>query len=160
MSANAEGLESLAYATQEADQANPDAAERQAAQSEATDADQAEQSARDWAMIMFMVGGFATMIAPELKPVYAEDRCLTWGRHANQVAVKYGWNSPAGMPELALLASTLTIAVPTVILVRAKLKDAKAEGMIAKAGAWWRNRQTRKAGGAAPGAEAEPMPAP
>jgi hypothetical protein len=154
MTTNAEGLESLAYVTQEADEANPDAGQRQDAKADQVDSDQAEQSARDWAMLMFMVGGFATMIAPELKPIYAEDRCLTWGRHANQVATKYGWNSPSGMPEIALLGSTITIMAPTIYLVRAKLRDAKAEGMVAKVGAWWRNRQARKAApGAAPAAE-------
>ena len=143
-------LENLASLTQDVDNDNPSAEQRQAEQKQAEQATAAEQGAKDWGMLMYTVGGFACMIAPELKPVYSQDRCLTWGAHANQVAEKYGWNGMTAMPELALIACTVTFAAPTWMLVRARLqdlKDSKEGTWLEKMGAWWRNR---KAGKAAP----------
>ena len=95
---------------------------------------------------MFTVGGFACMIAPELKPVYSQDRCLDWGQSANAVAEKYGWNGVSSMPELALIASTVGFAVPTYMVVSQRLKDLKASKdgtLLEKMAAWWRNRGSK-----------------
>lgn len=146
------GLEALASMTAQVDAANPSAEQQQADQQQQAEATEAEQGAQQWGMLMFMVGGFAQMLAPELKPVYSEERCFDWGKNANAVASKYNWGSPSKMPELALLASTASFAVPTFFLVREKLREAK-EGKgpgtwIEKFGLWWRTRKVRKAGAA------------
>ena len=147
-------LEQLAGMAQETDADNPTAEQQQEQAEQAAKETAADQAARQWGMIMFTVGGFACMIAPELKPVYSEDRCFQWGQHANAVAEKYGWTGPSAMPELALMASTVGFAVPTYLMVSAKLKEAKEGGpssWVAKLGLWWR---TRRAAKAAPGAAA------
>jgi hypothetical protein len=140
-------LEALADMVDEVEQSTPSPEARQAQAEQQKDADSAEQGARDWALMMFTLGGMACMIEPELKQVYAEDRCLNWGAHANQVAIKYGWGGPSNMPELALLASTATFFVPTYFLLRAKLaqvREGKATGLMAKVGVWWRARRARR----------------
>lgn len=142
-------LEGLGNITRETDEANP-SPEEQAARQEAAQAElQAEQGAKDWAMVPFMIGGFVCMLAPELKPVYSEERCLVFGQHANQVAKKYGWDSPANMPELGLFACALSFAVPTFFTVREKLqaiKEQKDAGLLGKVVLWWRARKAAKAG--------------
>lgn len=147
-----EGLEALAGMTAAVDGANPSPEQQQDSQREQAAASEAEQGAQQWGMLMFTVGGFAQMLAPELKPVFSEDRCFHWGQQANAVAKKHGWATPDNMPELALLASTIGFAVPTFFLVREKISQAR-EGQgpaswIAKAGLWWRTRKARKAGAA------------
>ncbi len=143
-------LESLAAMTQEADAANPSAEQQQEAAAEAAAVSESEAAARQWAILMFTIGGFAQMIEPELKQIYSEDRCLAWGVNANAVAEKYGINSPSAMPELALIVSTAGFFVPTVFVVRAKIKEAKdgsgPASWIAKIGLWWRTRRARRAG--------------
>jgi hypothetical protein len=151
-------LDALAGMTQQTDAENPSAeaqaeqAHQQAQQSEA------DAAAKQWGMLMYTVGGFAQMIAPELKQVYSEERCFQWGQQANSVAEKYGWNGPSAMPELALIASTAGFAVPTYFLIRAKVQEAQKgngpQSWIAKMGIWWRTRKARAA------ATAQPAPAP
>lgn len=146
-------LEALGGMADELDAANPDPAQREAEQqeqaAEAVRVSEAEMAARQWGMLMFTIGGFACMIAPDLKPIYTEDRCLQWGQQANAVGEKYGWNGPSAMPELALIASTAGFAIPTYFAVRASIKAAKdgngPAGWLAKAGLWWRTRKARKA---------------
>lgn len=143
-----EQLEALAGMTAETDAANPDAATQQAAAEEQAQASESEVGARAWGMVMFTIGGFAQMLAPELKPVYTEDRCHAWGQQAQAVAEKYGWTGPSAMPELALIASTAGFAVPTFLLIRQKVEQAKAakDGtLLEKLGAWWAHRKAQKA---------------
>lgn len=146
-------LEQLAGMTQEADAANPSAEQQQQAAQETEQASAADIAAKQWGMLMFTIGGFACMIAPELRQVYAEERCFAWGQQANAVAEKYGWNGPSAMPELALIASTAGFFVPTWIVVRQKLEHAKAakDGSIGeKIAAWWQNRKAKRAAAQVP----------
>lgn len=140
-------LEALGPMTQETENANPDPAKAQADQDEATRASEADMSAKQWGMLMYTIGGFCQMIAPELRQVYTEERCFQWGQSANLVAEKYGWNGPSSMPELALIASTAGFAVPTYLLMKANIKQAQAgnspASLAAKIGIWWRTRKAR-----------------
>jgi len=142
-------LEQLATMAQEADAANPSAEQQQAQQVETAAATVADIAAKQWGMLMFTIGGFACMIAPELRQVYSEERCFAWGQQANAVAEKYGWNGPSAMPELALIASTAGFAVPTYFLLREKVaaaKDGKGPASwLARMGLWWRTRKARAA---------------
>ena len=94
---------------------------------------------------------FEAWIAPELKQLYSQERCFEWGMNAHAVAEKHGLKGPGNMPEVALLASTLTFAVPTVFAVKEKLAEAKdgkgPAGWLAKVGLWWRTRKARANGG-------------
>lgn len=153
-------LDALAGMTQQTDAANPSQEEQaQAAQQQAQQTE-ADVAAKQWGMLMYTVGGFAQMIAPELKQVYSEERCFQWGQQANSVAEKYGWNGPSAMPELALIASTAGFAVPTYFLIRAKVQEAQKgngpQSWLAKAGIWWRTRKARAAATGQP----TPTPAP
>lgn len=140
-------LEALAGMAQETDAANPGPEQQQAQAEEQARASEADMAAKQWGMLMYTVGGFAQMIAPELKQVYSEERCFAWGQQANAVAEKYGWSGPTAMPELALIASTAGFAVPTYFLIRDKLTQAQdgkgPQGWIAKVGLWWRTRKAR-----------------
>jgi hypothetical protein len=150
---NTDRLEGLASMAQEVDGAHPTAEQQQAEQVAAQALSAAEQGAREWGVLMFAVGGFATMIAPELRPVYSQERCLDWGQHAQQVCEKYGWTGPSNMPEVALIASTIGFAVPTYMVVSQKMGDLKTSKdgtWLQKAGAWWRNRKAKKAQPVAP----------
>jgi hypothetical protein len=104
-----------------------------------------DQGAKEWGMLMFTVGGMLQMVAPDLRAVYTEERCFEWGRCADVVAQKHGWNAPTNSPELALLASTISFAVPTVIGVRQRLAQAKAlEGtLLGRLVGWWRGRKAK-----------------
>lgn len=152
-----EQLEALAGMTAEAEEANPDAAQQAQQAEQAEQATASDLGAKQWGMLMFTIGGFAQMIAPELKPVYTEERCFSWGQQANAVCEKYGWTGPTAMPELALIASTAGFAVPTYLVIRQKVEQAKAakDGTLAeKLGAWWahwRAKRAAKAGAVAPG---------
>ncbi|MBB1073635.1 hypothetical protein HUU62_04330 [Rhodoferax sp. 4810] len=149
-------LEALASITQETDAANPSAEQQQQAAAQQAQVSQAEASAKQWGMLMFTIGGFAQMIAPELKPVYSEERCFAWGQQANAVGEKYGWNGPSSMPELALIASTAGFFVPTWLIIKQKVQHAKAAkdgSIVEKLAAWWQSRKTRRAGPPADQAE-------
>ena len=148
-------LEQLATMAKETDAANPSAEQQQQQAAQAEQISAADMAARQWGMMMFTIGGFACMIAPELKQMYAEERCFAWGQQANAVAEKYGWNGPSAMPELALIASTAGFAVPTYFLIRDKMATAqKGTGLAswaARLGLWWRTRKAR---------QGQPMPEP
>lgn len=153
-------LEQLAGMTQETDAANPSAEQQQQAAQEIEQASAADQAAKQWGMLMYTVGGFACMIAPELKPVYAEDRCFAWGQQANNVAEKYGWNGPSAMPELALIASTAGFLIPTWMIIKQKIEQAKAAkdgSLTEKLAAWWQNRKAKRAMATAPKTEPDPL---
>ncbi|MGA8787249.1 MAG: hypothetical protein WB542_18135 [Polaromonas sp.] len=159
---NVVSLEALAGMTAEVDGANPSTEQKQAETQAQDAATEADQGAQQWGMLMFMVGGFAQMFAPELKTVYTDERCLDWGQQANAVATKYGWANPKRMPELVLLTSTAGFAVPTFFLVREKLREAREgkgpETWINKFGLWWRTRKLRKAGAAMADPKQAPQP--
>lgn len=142
-------LEALAGMTAATEDENPDPAQQQAAAAEQAHASEQDAAAKQWGMLMYTIGGFAQMIAPELKQVYSEERCFAWGQQCNHVAEKYGWNGPSAMPELALIASTAGFAVPTYFLIKAKVKEAQdgkgPSSWLAKAGIWWRTRKARAA---------------
>jgi hypothetical protein len=120
-------LDALEGLVSEVDGEAPPTAEQQREQQEqAAKEEQLETGARSWGMIAFAIGGGLSLIAPELKQVYTEDACMQWGRSMMPVAEKYGWNSPGALPELGLLMTTMSLAVPSVLAVRTKLQQAKA----------------------------------
>lgn len=142
------GLEALGSLTQATDAANPSPEQQAAEAQKATQAADAEKAAVEWGRIMFTVGGFACMIEPALKQVYTEEACVDWGRHAQVVAKKYGWDSPKKVPELALIASTFGFAFPTFFMIRDRIRairEGKApESWLNKVGLWWRTRKVRR----------------
>lgn len=147
-------LQALGSMTDETDAANPDPEQQAKAAEREQAATQSDIAAKQWGMLMYTVGGFAQMVAPELRQVYTEERCFAWGQQANAVAEKYGWNGPSAMPEIALIASTVGFLVPTWLVLRQKVEQAKAakDGTLAeKLAAWWQNRKARKAAAAAGG---------
>lgn len=84
-----------------------------------------QDGAREWGMIMFMIGGGLAMIAPELRKVYTEEACAAWGASVMPVSEKYGWDGPGSIPEVGLAISTIGLAVPSVLAIRAKLAELK-----------------------------------
>lgn len=94
--------------------------------------DQAEEQAREWGAIAYMIGGALSMLAPELKAVYTETACMKWGESVVPVAQKYGWDGPGGVPEIGLLIATAGLAVPSYLVIRAKLAQAKEAAAEAK----------------------------
>lgn len=141
-----EKLESLAGLTQSVDADAGGAAPGQPGAQAAPEAPEADQSAKEWGMLMYTVGGMLQMVAPDLKPIYSEERCFEWGKCADLVAQKHGWNAPTNSPELALLASTISFVVPSVMKVRQRVAQAKAlEGtVLGRIVNWWRSRKGRK----------------
>ena len=143
-----ERLEALQGMTDEVDAMNPspEAAAAAAAQADAANAQDA--GAKAWGGVMFIVGGAVCMLAPELNKVYTEAACLAWGKNAQAVSDKRGWGSPtSNLPEISLLASTLMMLVPTVLVLRAKMQEAEKndpEGVVAKVQLWWRARRAKK----------------
>lgn len=151
-------LAALEGMAQETDAENPSAESQAEAAAKQASISQADAAAKQWGMLMYTIGGFACMIAPELRQVYAEERCFAWGQQANAVAEKYGFNGPSAMPELALIASTAGFFVPTWLIIRQKLSQAKAvkDGSLTeKLAAWWQSRKARKE--QAPAPEPEPV---
>jgi hypothetical protein len=145
MSMDDNRLEALADMTQGVDAENPTHEQRQQAADTQQRTASMEDGARDWGVMMFSIGGLLCMAAPELKPVYSEDRCLAWGQHMQQVAEKHGWNSPTNSPELGLLAATIGFAVPTFFVMRQKLAEAKTakESVLGGLVFWWKNRKNK-----------------
>lgn len=142
-----EKLEGLSGLVGEADAVGGPTPEQVEQQAEAT-AD--EMAAREWGGIAWSVGGFLSLMAPELKQVYTEERCLAWGATVVPVAKKYGWDGVSRFPELALCVSTMALAVPTFFVIRARLtEDGKPGqeqgGVMGALRKWWRNRRAAKA---------------
>jgi hypothetical protein len=116
---DAEKMEALDGLVTEVDGESPEAQAQQQAEVQAQlDAD---AQARGWGVIMWTVGSALAMVAPELRQVYTDDACLNWGRSVVPVAEKYGWSGPANVPELGLLISTAGLAVPSYLVIKAKL---------------------------------------
>lgn len=101
--------------------------DEQAAQDAADEETAAEDNARQWGMIAYTIGGALGMLCPELRKVYTDDACMTWGRAVVPVADKYGWGEPANIPEFGLAIATLGLAVPSVLAVRERLRQLKAD---------------------------------
>ena len=87
-----------------------------------------DEQARQWGMVAYAAGQMLAVALPELQAVYSEDRCLAWGAAMVPVAEKYGWrDGPGSLPELGLLAASLSLAVPTWAAIKAhKLRAAQA----------------------------------
>lgn len=101
--------------------------EAQEAQKKAAQAvDQADEQAREWGAIAYMIGGALSILAPELKAVYTEAACMKWGEAVVPVSQKYGWDGPAGVPEIGLFIASAGLAVPSYMVIRAKLAQIKA----------------------------------
>ena len=149
-------LEALGGMTAETESANPDPAQAQAEQAQAEKASAADIAAQQWGMLMFTIGGACQMVAPDLRFVYTEEKCFDWGKLANAVTEKHGWNGPSSMPEIALIGSTLGFAIPTYLMMKASIKQAQAgnspASLAAKIGLWWRTRKARKPAPAKEGA--------
>ncbi|HEY0877144.1 MAG TPA: hypothetical protein VGE10_01705 [Zeimonas sp.] len=86
-----------------------------------------EAEAREWGMIAYSVGQAAAMFAPALRQVYSEEACAAWGATVVPVARKYGFGGPGKIPELGLALSTISLAVPTVFALRARLAELDAQ---------------------------------
>jgi hypothetical protein len=82
----------------------------------------AENQAKEWGMVAFVVGNALAMIAPSLKSVYTEQACQAWGHAMVPVADKYGWNGPGNVPEIGLAIATIGLALPSYLAVKAELK--------------------------------------
>jgi len=128
-------LEGLGSLVDEIDADDPQAkAEEQAkAQAQQQAELDADTKAREWGIVAFTVGRALSMLEPQLLKVYTEDACLDWGRSVVPVAEKYGWDGPGNVPELGLLISTAGLAVPSYLLIRAKLDEIRALRQAAEA---------------------------
>lgn len=112
-------LGALGSLTTEVDAENgPTPEQAEAIQAEAT----AEAQAKAWAVIPMTVGKVLSMFAPELQLVYTAEACQGWGEAMVPVAEKYGWNGPSNLPELGLVISTASLAMPTVVVMKMKIQ--------------------------------------
>ncbi|WP_431257206.1 hypothetical protein ACQ86G_21475 [Roseateles chitinivorans] len=145
---DAQRLEALGGLVDDADAAagpTPEQAQQQAEQIAVEAA--ADQGAREWGMLAYTIGNALAMFAPELKHVYTEDACLAWGRSVVPVADKYGWSGTSKVPELGMALATISLAAPTVIVIRHRLQnpDKDKGGMLTQLKDWWRNKRAKKA---------------
>ncbi len=136
-------LEALAHMTADVDAENPTPEQQQANQQQQQAAQQSEAGAQEWGVMLFSLGGVLTMVAPELKPVYSEERCLQWGHHMHMVAEKHGWNAPAHSPEFALLIASVSFIVPTLAIVPGKIRELRKQqnSLVGRIAAWWQRRK-------------------
>lgn len=110
-------------------EAIPCAAQAATATSSATEA-------QAWAALPAMFGGILAMAMPELRDVYKEEACATWGAAMVPVAHKYGWSADALIgPEAGLVLASVPLAVGTFAAVRAYKARAAAEAKAAEGGA-------------------------
>lgn len=116
--ADLEKLEALGSITAEIDASGPPTPEQVEAEKKEAEA---VTEAAAWAQVPMMLGSMLAMIAPELQMVYTEEACNRWGERMVPVAQKYGWNGPSNLPEIGLAIATAGFAIPTVVVVRAKL---------------------------------------
>lgn len=103
-----------------------------------------------WAQIPMMLGDALSMWIPAAKFVYTEEKCMAWGKKVVPVANKRGWNGPGSVPEVGLAMATLGLVAPTVMLVRMKLTEERAEAEKAEKLATMRQ-------GAATATDVDPM---
>ncbi|WP_310611652.1 hypothetical protein [Limnohabitans sp.] len=143
-------LEALADMTAGVDAENPTAEQQSAQKQEQHAAQQSEAGEREWGLMLFSIGGMLTMVAPELKTVYSEDRCFMWGQHMHIVSEKHGWSAPGHSPEFALLVASVSFVVPTLAILPAKVRELRKQqnSIVGRVVAWWQRRK-----GAAPAQE-------
>ncbi len=130
--ADLEKLTALETMTAETDANGPPTPEQLEKEKEAAEA---VTEAEAWAQVPLMLGSVLSMFAPELQAIYTQENCASWGERMVPVAQKYGWNGPSNLPEIGLVIATAGMAIPTVIVVRAKLKqmqEANASHQAAK----------------------------
>jgi hypothetical protein len=140
------GLDALGGMTKQLDGANPSPEDQKRAEAEKEKA-KAENGAREWAQIPRMLGGLVCMIEPQLGQFYTASACLEWGKAAHATASKYEWKAPDNLPELALVSSTIGFALPTFLLVRARiqqLRQAQDGSLLDKLRLWWSERAKSK----------------
>lgn len=118
-------MEQLGDVIDAVDAESPAGQAEQQAQAQAADA--AEHGAREWGMVVYMVGRGLSMIAPELQQVYTDDACMAWGHSMQPVAEKYGWNGPGNVPEIGLVLATASLAVPSYLVIRKRLEVLREE---------------------------------
>jgi hypothetical protein len=143
-------LESLGNLTASVDAENPTPEQQQAQDKEQAQQAAIDQGAHEWAMLMMTIGGFAAMIEPTISQVYTQEACEKWGVSANEVAQKYGFTGGVvTSPEFSLIVSTAGLAIPTYIIIKAKMNEAANGGepksLLARIGLWWRTRKARAA---------------
>lgn len=122
---DANKMEALEGMVSEVDGNSPDA--QAEAQAEAKAQTEAIGQAQAWAVVPKMIGKLACMVAPELAQFYTDEACEEWGAAVVPVAEKYGWGGPGAMPEIHLAIASASFAVPTFLVLRAKLQAMKAE---------------------------------
>lgn len=144
---NTSKLESLGGMTQDFEKDNPSPEQAQKRQQAEQITVLSDQGAREWGIMLFSIGGMITMIAPELKPVYSEERCFQWGQHMQNVCQKHGWSSPKSSPEFGLLMASVTFLLPTISVLPSKIKEAKAKqnSMLGRVVMWWHKKRGTKA---------------
>lgn len=81
----------------------------------------AEAKAMAWAVIPTTLGKVLSMFAPELQAVYTPEACQEWGKSMVPVAEKYKWDGPSNLPELGLIISTASLAMPTVVIMKMRI---------------------------------------
>lgn len=112
------GLDEAAAAQAEEEALNPGAADQ-------------PDPAVVWALIPEKIGQLLAMAVPELRQVYTEQACKEWGVGMAAVSEKYGWDAQETLlkwaPELMLVSATLPLAIPTYVLISAKLDAIRAE---------------------------------
>lgn len=116
-----DGLSTLIDEVDGAGPATAEQTEEARAEAEALD------GAKQWGMVAFAIGRGLSMIAPDLTKVYTEPACQAWGASMQPVAGKYGWNSPANVPEFGLLLASMSLGVPSYLLIRQRLDELKRE---------------------------------
>lgn len=82
--------------------------------------------AEAWGQLPLMLGGMLSMAMPELREVYTKKACYDWGAGMAMVADKYGWDANKAIgPELALLAVSVPLVVPTYFSIKLRLDARK-----------------------------------
>ena len=94
----------------------------------AVDPDQ--EGAAFWALVPKTMGSIICMAFPELREVYAEDKCLAWGSAMQAVAKKRGWNV-VNSPEAILAAASLVFVIPTSMTMIKHAQERKARARAA-----------------------------
>lgn len=120
-----EKMQALEGMVRQVDDNSPDAQAQ--AQAEAQAQTEAIGQAQAWAVVPKMIGKLACMVEPDLAQFYTDEACEEWGAAVVPVAEKYGWGGPGAMPEIHLAIASASFAVPTFLVLRAKLQAMKAE---------------------------------
>jgi hypothetical protein len=82
--------------------------------------------AEAWGQIPLMLGGLLSIAMPELAGVYTQKACYAWGVGMAQVADKYGWDANKAIgPEIALLAVSVPLVVPTYFAIKRRRDEAR-----------------------------------